>query len=128
MTRFAHCAATSTTPCGPRAANPVRPIGKFAIAFAVLAVLAPAPRDLSAQLPISLEGLVVTASRWAQPAWTVTAHATVIDGSELRRAGIEYVADALRRVPGLAVVRTGALGALVSGFMPSVSLRPREKA
>ena len=117
MTRFAHCAATPTTPRGPRAANPVRPIGKFAIAFAVLAVLVPAPRDLSAQLPISLEGLVVTASRWAQPAWTVTAHATVIDGSELRRAGIEYVADALRRVPGLAVVRTGSLGALVSGFM-----------
>ncbi len=80
----------------------------------LLAALAPvvaAPPPAAAQDPTDLEGLVVTAHRRAAPAWTVAAHTTVIEGAELRRAGIEYVADALRRVPGMAVVRNGSFGA-----------------
>ena len=80
-------------------------------------VAAPPPTRLTAQDPIELEGLVVTANRWAEPAWTVAAHATVIEGIALRRAGIEYVADALRRVPGMAVVRNGSFGAVTSVFL-----------
>ena len=81
---------------------------------AILAALVPviaAPPPAAAQDPTDLEGLVVTAHRRAVPAWTVAAHTTVIEGAELRRAGIEYVSDALRRVPGMAVVRNGSFGA-----------------
>ena len=60
---------------------------------------------------------MVTANRWAEPAWTVAAHATVIEGIALRRAGIEYVADALRRAPGMAVVRSGSFGGVTSVFL-----------
>lgn len=80
----------------------------------LLAVLA-AP--LQAQQPVPLDGLVITANRWADPEWTVAAHATVIDGAELEQAGIEFVADALRRVPGLIVVRGGSFGAITSVFL-----------
>ncbi|MDE2983989.1 MAG: TonB-dependent receptor [Gemmatimonadota bacterium] len=82
-----------------------------------MALATAAPQPTTAQDPIELEGLVVTANRWAEPAWTVAAHATVIEGLELRRAGIEYVADALRRVPGMAVVRNGSFGAVTSVFL-----------
>ena len=85
--------------------------------LAALAFTTASPPPTAAQSPIELEGLVVTANRWAEPAWTVAAHATVIEGVELRRAGIEYVADALRRVPGMAVVRSGSFGAVTSVFL-----------
>ena len=84
---------------------------------AVLALATTTPQPVAAQNPIELEGLVVTANRRAEPAWTVAAHATVIEGVELRRAGIEYVADALRRAPGMAVVRSGSFGAVTSVFL-----------
>lgn len=78
---------------------------------------APPAAPVQAQQPVRLEGLVITANRWADPEWTVAANATVIDGAELERAGIEFVADALRRVPGLAVVRGGSFGAVTSVFL-----------
>lgn len=89
----------------------------FAIIATLFLVAALPPTHLKAQDPIELEGLVVTANRWAEPAWTVAAHATVIEGIALRRAGIEYVADALRRAPGMAVVRNGSFGAVTSVFL-----------
>ena len=94
-----------------------RPTLVLAATFAALALATAAPQPLTAQDPIELEGLVVTANRWAEPAWTVAAHATVIERIELQRAGIEYVADALRRVPGMAVVRGGSFGAVTSVFL-----------
>ena len=72
---------------------------------------------LAGQEPVSLEGLLVTAHRSAQPQWTAAAHSTVIDGEELERAGIEYVADALRFASGLAVARGGSFGAVTSLFL-----------
>lgn len=101
-----------------RATPPVTPGTRLlAGLLAALAATTATPKPTTAQNPIELEGLVVTANRWAEPAWTVAAHATVIEGIELRRAGIEYVADALRRVPGMAVVRSGAFGAVTSVFL-----------
>ena len=41
---------------------------KLTVTIAALAFLAPAPQPLPAQQPITLEGLVVTANRWAEPA------------------------------------------------------------
>ena len=87
----------------------------LAVAAAACAALAASP--LRAQEPISLEGLVVTAHRWAEPEWTVAANTTVIEGEELERAGIEFVSDALRHVAGLAVARNGSFGAITSVFL-----------
>ena len=87
------------------------------VLVAATGLVAAAPPPTHAQDPVELEGLVVTADRRAAPAWTVAAYATVIEGAELRRAGIEYVADALRRVPGMAVIRNGSFGAVASLFL-----------
>jgi len=100
-----------------RHVNPARgrPFHGLAVAAAACAALAAPP--LRAQEPISLEGLVVTAYRWAEPEWTVAANTTVIQGEELERAGIEFVSDALRQVAGLAVARNGSFGAITSVFL-----------
>ncbi len=60
---------------------------------------------------------MVTANRRPAPAWTVAARTTVIEGEALERAGIKYVADALRQVASLAVVRGGSFGATTSAFL-----------
>lgn len=92
--------------------------------FAALAVFAgllptvsPQHQPLAAQEPVELEGLVVTANRWAQPRWTVASHVTVLEGDDLERAGVRFVADALRRAAGLAVARNGSFGAVTSVFL-----------
>ena len=73
-----------------------------AVATACLAV------PVAAQGPGDLRGLVVTANRLPQPEWAAAAHTTILYGAELERAGIEYVADALRQLPGVALVRSGS--------------------
>ncbi|WP_420636365.1 TonB-dependent receptor [Candidatus Palauibacter sp.] len=45
------------------------------------------------------------------------ANTTLIEGEELERAGIEYVADALRFASGLMVARNGSFGAITSLFL-----------
>ena len=89
--------------------------------MAAIAIWAPFPSPLhlraAAQEPVELEGLVVTASRWAEPEWAVATHATVISGAELERRGIEDLAEALRHVSGLAIVRSGSFGAIASVFL-----------
>lgn len=100
----------------PARGRPLHALAAAACAFAAaLAVAGAFP--LRAQEPISLEGLVVTAYRWAEPEWTVAANTTVIEGEELERAGIAFVSDALRQVAGLAVARNGSFGAITSVFL-----------
>ena len=65
----------------------------------------------------SLEGLVVTTSPTARAASAVSSNVTVLEGAELRAAGLATVADALRTVSGLAVVRSGSFGAATSVFL-----------
>lgn len=93
--------------------------GSTVAAAVAICLLSPSPLHLraAAQEPVELEGLVVTASRWAEPEWAVATHATVISGAELERRGIENLAEALRRVSGLAVVRSGSFGAVASLFL-----------
>ncbi len=62
------------------------------------------------------EPLVVTATRLAIPESESPAAVTVIDVSELAERQVNRVADALRDVPGLDVVQTGAPGQLTSVF------------
>ncbi len=94
------------------------------VTAAVLAIPSPAlgTKSLQAQEqeedpPVTLDGLIVTATRGSAPEWTIASHTTVVGRAELERTGVKYVADALRKVPGLAVVRNGSFGAVTSVFL-----------
>ncbi|MBP5856237.1 TonB-dependent receptor [Marivibrio halodurans] len=63
---------------------------------------------------LSLSPIVVSASRVPLPAERVGSAVTVITAEEIERRGDRFVADILRDVPGLAVNRTGAAGALTA--------------
>ena len=77
---------------------------------------AQAPQDTTKQKrPVVLKEVVVTATRVAVPA--VTASVSVLQGDALRARGVEYVLDALREVPGAAVVQTGSFGGLTSLYL-----------
>lgn len=66
---------------------------------------------------VELEDLVVTADRTPLPASRVVNPTTVISGDDLRQRGILSVADALREVPGAALVPTGSFGSQTSLFL-----------
>jgi vitamin B12 transporter len=70
------------------------------------------PRDSAWLRPV-----VVTATRIAQPSTVPSVSATVISGATLRARGITHVADALRDVPGAAVLQNGSFGAQTSLFL-----------
>ncbi|HET7041347.1 MAG TPA: TonB-dependent receptor plug domain-containing protein, partial [Gemmatimonadales bacterium] len=74
-----------------------------------------APVALSAQTPVNDSALevtpiVVTAEREPLPAAAVSGSITVLRGDDLRARGVRSVVDALREVPGAAVVSTGSFG------------------
>lgn len=77
------------------------------------------PLPLSAQSPdtVLLSPIVVTATRFPFPAAAASATVTVISGDALRAQGITTVADALRLVPGAALVATGSFGGQTSLFL-----------
>ncbi|HUF27192.1 MAG TPA: TonB-dependent receptor [Gemmatimonadaceae bacterium] len=84
----------------------------FALSI-VIARLAPAQeRDTT-----RLDPVIVTATRVPVSLPASSLATTVIGGDELRARGIALVADALRHVPGLTVVRTGSYGGITSLFM-----------
>ena len=64
-----------------------------------------------------LDPVVVTATRLPTPRSGVVATVTVLQGAELERRGVRFVADALREVPGVAVVQGGSTGAITSLFV-----------
>jgi len=61
--------------------------------------------------------VVVSATRFDIPLDQSPASVSVIDSQEIDNKQIERVADALREVPGLAVVQTGTPGQLTSVFL-----------
>jgi vitamin B12 transporter len=77
------------------------------------------PLSLRAQSPdtVLLSPIVVTATRYPIPAASAAATITVLSGDALRSQGIATVADALRLVPGAAVVATGSFGGQTSLFL-----------
>ena len=94
-----------------------RSAGLTPVLLATLAAL-PTPTRIAAQDKVyTLEGLVVTASPLPRAADAVAQHVTVLEADALRAEGIVSVADALRAVPGLQVVRGGSFGANTSLFM-----------
>ncbi len=68
------------------------------------------------QLP-EAEPVVVSATRFDIPLDQSPASVSVIDSEDIDHKQIERVSDALREVPGLAVVQTGTPGQLTSVFM-----------
>ncbi|MBW8772252.1 MAG: TonB-dependent receptor plug domain-containing protein, partial [Gemmatimonadetes bacterium] len=80
------------------------------------------PAVLHAQVPTNdsayqVAPLVVTAERMALPAGVVSGSVTVLKGDELRARGLRSLADALREVPGAAVVSSGSFGGQTSLFL-----------
>jgi vitamin B12 transporter len=87
------------------------------IITAFLALLA-GGLSIQAQVnPVTLEGLVVTASPTPRAADAVATHVTVLDGADLRAQGVKRLDEALRDVPGLTVVQNGPMGSVTSVFM-----------
>ena len=75
-------------------------------------------RAVSVQLHLSAlsESVVVTASQVELPLSRASDSVTVISSSELRARQFDSVAEALRFVPGLSVVRNGGRGGITSLF------------
>jgi vitamin B12 transporter len=78
------------------------------------------PVLLAAQQPtdtVPLNPVVVTATRVPARADDVPVAVTVLRGADLRAEGITTVFEALREVPGAAVVQTGSFGGQTSLFL-----------
>jgi vitamin B12 transporter len=73
----------------------------------------------AAQSPdtVKLAPVIVTATRLPVAPARVSAAVTVLSGADLRAAGLSSLADALRAVPGAAIVRSGSFGAQTSFFL-----------
>lgn len=90
---------------------------------AALLVLAPGPAFAQGDVPadsldlVHAPPIVVTASRIETPLAEVGAAMTVITRAEIERRQYRTVADALRDVPGLHIVRTGGFGGVTSVFL-----------
>jgi vitamin B12 transporter len=64
-----------------------------------------------------LPPVVVTATRLATPLASLPVSINVLSGADLAHAGVRSVADALRAMPGTAVVQSGSFGAQTSIFI-----------
>ena len=109
---------------GAFGAVPLLALGASALgasAFAAGTVGAQVPtraaRDSATRDTAAMRAIVVTATRVAVATAAPTASATVLQGADLRARGIVSVADALREVPGAAVVQQGSWGGLTSLFV-----------
>ena len=90
--------------------------------FLLLVTLFPA--QLSAQIArdsARLAEIVVTAHRDSGSARTQASAADLVTGGELARRGLHRLSDALRLLPGAAIVSTGAPGGVTSSFFRGVN-------
>ena len=67
--------------------------------------------------PARLDPLVVTASRMPQRLTDLLADVTLISGDELRRSGVQSLAELLQRQPGVEIVQNGGPGASSGAFL-----------
>jgi outer membrane cobalamin receptor len=72
--------------------------------------------DLKLQISAVSESVVVSAAQVETPLSQAASSITVMSGAELQQRQIHTVADALREVPGMTVVRYGSMGALTNVF------------
>ena len=97
--------------------NVVFHIALLQMAVGPAAVSAQAPAATAVQDTFALPEIVVTATRVPLHRDALPTPVTVLTGTELRERGIRTVGEALRDVPGAAVVRTGTHGAQTSLFL-----------
>jgi vitamin B12 transporter len=74
-------------------------------------------RSLASQDTARIAPVIVTATRVPITIDNSPSAVTVISGEALQREGVKYVADALRRVPGVAIVQTGSFGGTTTLFL-----------
>jgi vitamin B12 transporter len=94
-------------------------VRRAAFALAAVALFPPLAR---AQQPLAYhDTVVVTATGEEKPADEVPAASTVIPAALLKAEGVTAVADALRWVPGVTVLRSGLDGGVTSLFVRGTS-------
>jgi vitamin B12 transporter len=86
-------------------------------ALALVSLVAPLAAQEVARDTARVAPVVVTATRSPIAAGRTPSSVTVVTGEHLRSQGITTLADALRQVPGLAVVQTGSYGGATSLFI-----------
>jgi vitamin B12 transporter len=85
--------------------------------LALLSITRPAAAQDVARDTARVAPVVVTATRSPMAEGSTPSSVTVVTGEQLRSQGITTLTDALRQVPGLAVVQTGSYGGATSLFI-----------
>jgi vitamin B12 transporter len=89
----------------------------FCLVFAIAGAYAQTPPPTDAGGDSSLDPLVVTATRTAQPLDRTGSSMSVITGTDLDTRQLLFVSDALAQTPGLSVNREGGPGQITSVFI-----------
>ncbi len=89
--------------------------------FSVASLVVFLPSGHAQQLPAFRDAVVVTATGEEQPVDDVAASSTVIPAALLRAEGVTAVADALRWVPGVTMLRSGSDAGVTSMFVRGTS-------
>ncbi len=69
------------------------------------------------EAPVQLKEVLVTADRIEQSTGETTSDVVVIKGEDIKKANIEFVADALRQVPDINIVQNGGPGQIATMFL-----------
>lgn len=97
------------------------PAGRCLTVALVLSLLASGTARAQTEQPeagaFSLEGLVVTAGATTLDEDAVASHVTILESEDLRRFGERTLAEALRDLSGVHVVRGGSFGGVTSVFL-----------
>jgi len=86
------------------------------LVFSFLIIFGLSVANFSASSAEELDAMVVVESRTPQPLKDVSPWVTRISGEELDQRQVYNLTEALRNVPGMAVIRTGQVGAQASLF------------
>ena len=87
-----------------------------AVASLLMTAAAAMAQNPAAPRAGTLEPVVVTAARTAQPIADVLADVTTISGEEIRRSGVQSLTELLQRQPGVEIIQNGGPGS-VSGAL-----------
>lgn len=90
---------------------------RMTAALASLVILAGAAGAQEPADTFRLKELVVTATRLPTPRSALPLATSVVTGEELRQRGVRTVADAIRTLPGVALVAPGSQGGVTSLFL-----------
>lgn len=109
------------------AAVPVR-VRHSALALAAMVACAAQAQEGSVQLAQnlrapSLNEVVVTATRSAQPLSDIVADVSIVDRATIEQSGATGLADVLARLPGIEMVRNGGPGASTSLYLRGAETR-----